>query len=318
MDSASRELNRRLVSRMLLSRLAEERIAEIYPRREVRSPTHFYIGHEAVAAGVCEALEREDLLFPYYRSHGWYLAKGGDLNAMMAELFGKSTGCSGGWGGSMHLIDLEAGVMGTSAIVGSSIPHAAGAALALRMRGRDSVAVVSLGDGAVEEGVFHETLNFAALRKLPVLFVCENNLYSVETPLTDRQVQPELFRYAKAYGIPGVRVDGNDVRAVHQAAADAVARARKGEGPVFLECLTYRFLEHCGPNEDLHLDYRSVEEVRRWRAQEPLERAKDLVSEAEAAEMAREIGSRIDEALEFARSSPFPERLFPEEAGHEV
>lgn len=314
MNSASRELNRRLYAQMLLIRRVEERLAAIYPEREVRSPTHFCIGHEAVAVGVCEALGREDPVFPYYRSHGWYLAKGGDLNAMVAELFGKATGCSGGWGGSMHLIDLEAGVMGTSAIVGGSISHAAGAALAMRMRGKDSVAVVSLGDGAVEEGVFHETLNISALRKLPILFICENNLYSVDTPIADRQVQPELYRYTEAYGIPGVRVDGNDVRAVHEAATDAAARARKGDGPTFLECLTYRFLEHCGPNEDLYLDYRSVEEVDRWRAREPLERAKGLVSEAEADEMDREIASRIDEALAFARSSPFPERLLPEGA----
>ncbi len=314
MDSASRELNRRLYAQMLLIRRMEERLATIYPEREIRSPTHFCIGHEAVAVGVCEALGREVPVFPYYRSHGWYMAKGGDLNAMAAELFGKATGCSGGWGGSMHLIDLEAGVMGTSAIVGGSISHAAGAALAIRMRGGDSVAVVSLGDGAVEEGVFHETLNISALRKLPLLFVCENNLYSVDTPIADRQIQPELYRYTEAYGIPGVRVDGNDVRAVHEAATDAAARARKGDGPTFLECLTYRFLEHCGPNEDLYLDYRSAEEVDRWRAREPLERAKDLVSETEAAELDREIASRIDAALEFARSSPFPERLLPEGA----
>jgi len=172
-----------------------------------------------------------DLLYAYYRSHGWYLAKGGELNAMLAELFGRATGCSKGWGGSMHLIDLEAGVMGTSAIVAGSMSQAAGGALSLSMRGSDAIAIVPFGDGAIEEGVFHETLNLAGLRKLPLVLVCENNTYATNTGIADRQAQTDIYRHAAGYGLPGVLVDGNDVIAVHQAAREAADRARDEAAP---------------------------------------------------------------------------------------
>ncbi len=314
MSNASPELKRRLYYGMLLIRRVEERIKAVYHLKEMRSPPHLYMGHEAVAVGVCVALRPGDLVFPYYRSHGWLLAKGGDLNAMMAELFGRETGCSRGWGGSMHLIDLKAGVMGTSAIVGGTMSHAAGAALTFRMQGKDSVAVVSLGDGTVEEGVFHETLNFAALRKLPVVFVCENNLYATNTHIRDRQAQPEIYRHAERFGLPGVVVDGNDVLLVHAEAEKAVARARKGQGPTLLEFRTYRILEHCGINEDHELGYRTLEEVRQWQARGPLEKAKHLVAEAEVRKITEEIDARIDQAFQYARSSPWPATLFPEGA----
>jgi TPP-dependent pyruvate/acetoin dehydrogenase alpha subunit len=298
---------------MLLIRRVEERIKADYHLREMRSPPHLYMGHEAVAVGVSAALRADDLVFPYYRSHGWYLAKGGDLRAMMAELFGRETGCSRGWGGSMHLIDLRAGVMGTSAIVGGTIPQAAGAALTFRMRGQSSIAVVSFGDGATEEGVFHETLNFAALRKLPLVFVCENNLYATNTHIRDRQARPEIWTHAARFGIPGVQADGNDVLAVHSEARKAVARARRGRGPTLLEFRTYRLLEHCGVNEDHHLGYRTLAEVRRWRARGPLERARRFVTPAEVQQMTAEIDARIDDAFAYARSSPFPAALVPVE-----
>lgn len=312
--SLSAPVRRDLYYKMRLIRQVEERIRASYDLREMRSPTHLYIGHEAIAAGVCAALQPDDLVFPYYRSHGWYLAKGGELNALMAELFGRGTGCSRGWGGSMHLIDIKAGVMGTSAIVGGTIPHAVGAALALRMQGTSGVAAVSFGDGAVEEGVFHETLNFAALRKLSVIFICENNLYSVNTHIRYRQAQVEIFRRAESYGLPGVLVDGNDAVAVYHQAAQAIARARRGDGPTLLECRTYRFLEHCGTNEDHALGYRTAEEVAQWRARDPLELGKPLVDEVEAEAIVREIEARIDEAFSYARSSPFPAALFPDGA----
>lgn len=312
-EPLSAQVRRDLYYRMQLIRQVEERIQASYHLREMRSPAHLYIGHEAVAAGVCAALRQDDLVFPYYRSHGWYLAKGGDLNAMMAELFGRETGCSKGWGGSMHLIDVKAGVMGTSAIVGGTIPHAAGAALALRMQGRTSVVAVSFGDGAVEEGVFHETLNFAALQQLPIVFICENNLYSVNTHIRDRQAQVEIFRRAESQGLPGVLVDGNDAEGVYREAAHAIARARGGDGPTLLECRTYRFIEHCGVNEDPDLGYRAAEEVARWRARDPLELGKRLIEAAAAERMTREIELHIDEAFSYARSSPFPTALFPEE-----
>lgn len=310
--SLSAPVRRDLYYKMRLIRQVEERIKARYHLREMRSPPHLYVGHEAIAAGVCAALQPADLVYPYYRSHGWYLAKGGDLNALMAELFGRETGCSRGWGGSMHLIDLRAGVMGTSAVVGGTISHAAGAALALRMQGHTAVVVVSFGDGAVEEGVFHEALNFAALRKLSVIFVCENNLYSVNTHIRDRQAQVEIFRRAESQGLPGVLVDGNDAVAVYHQAAQAIARARAGEGPMLLECRTYRFAEHCGVNDDHDLGYRTAEEVSQWRSRDPLESGRRLVDEAETEEMARTIEAAIDEAFSYARSSPFPTTLFPD------
>jgi TPP-dependent pyruvate/acetoin dehydrogenase alpha subunit len=311
---ASGELKRDLYGRMLLVRRVEERIKAVYHLREMRSPPHLYMGHEAVAAGVCATLRPDDVVFPYYRSHGWYLAKGGDLKAMLAELHGRETGCSHGWGGSMHLIDLRAGVMGTSAIVGGTISHAAGAALTFRMRRQDRVAVVSFGDGAIEEGVFHETLNFAALRKLPLVFVCENNLYATNTHIRDRQAQPEIYRHAERFGFPGVRADGNDVLAVYQLARTAVARARRGDGPSLLEFQTYRILEHCGINEDHELGYRTLNEVRRWQAKGPLQKGKRLASEADVRRMTAEIDAQIDAAFEYARSSPFPASLLAEGA----
>ena len=311
---AARELKLDLYRRMLLVRRVEERIQAVYHLREMRSPPHLYMGHEAIAAGVCAALRNDDVVFPYYRSHGWYLAKGGDLKAMMAELYGRETGCSRGWGGSMHLIDVAAGVMGTSAIVAGTISHAAGAALTFRLRGQDRVAVVSFGDGATEEGVFHETLNFAALRKLPVVFVCENNLYATNTHIRDRQARPEIHAHAERFGLPGVRAEGNHVLAVYGAATTAVARARRGEGPTLLEFLTYRIFEHCGINEDHQLGYRTLEEVQQWRARGPLEQARDFVTPAERERMAAEIDARIDEAFAYARSSPFPAYLFAEGA----
>lgn len=310
----SDQLKQDLYFRMLLIRRVEERIRAVYHLREMRSPPHLYMGHEAVAVGVCAALRRDDVVFPYYRSHGWYLAKGGDLNAMMAELFGRETGCSRGWGGSMHLIDIAAGVMGTSAIVGGTISHSAGAALTFRMQGRDSVAAVSFGDGAIEEGVFHETLNFAALRKLPVLFVCENNLYATNTHIRLRQAVPEIHRHAERYGIPGHYADGNDVAVVYAEAAAAVARARRGEGPSLLEFETYRIFEHCGINEDHDLGYRTLEEIEAWKARGPLEKARHLVGAAELTRMEQEIQARIDRAFEYARSSPWPASLFAEGA----
>jgi pyruvate dehydrogenase E1 component alpha subunit len=292
---------------MVRMRMVEERIAAIYPDREIRSPTHLYIGQEAVAAGVCRALGREDVVAGNYRSHGWYLAKGGDLQAMVDELFGRATGCSGGWGGSMHLIDVAAGVLGTSAIVAGGISHAVGAALADRLLGRSTVAVAAFGDGAVEEGPFHECLNFAVLRRLPVLFVCENNLWAAFAPLADRQPPVEIHRRAAAYGLPGVAVDGNDALAVHAAAAEAAARARRGEGPTLLECRTYRWLEHCGPGDDVPQGFRPAEELAAWRARCPIERLRGAVTPAEDQALRAAVAAEIDGALARARRAPWPE-----------
>jgi pyruvate dehydrogenase E1 component alpha subunit len=287
-------------------RMVEEKIVEIYPDREVRSPAHLYIGQEAVAAGVCAALERDDVVVANYRSHGWYLAKGGRLQAMMDELFGRATGCSGGWGGSMHLIDAEAGLMGTSAIVAGGIPHAVGCALADTLQGRRSVSIAAFGDGAVEEGGFHESMNFSALRRLPVVFVCENNLWAAFSPLSDRQPQPEVHRRAASYGMPGMMADGNDVVAVYDATMDAVRRAREGRGPTLLEFNTYRWLEHCGPNDDVTVGLRRAEDVAAWRQRCPIERARRFVSDADDRRIRTEVATEIEEALAAARRAPWP------------
>ena len=310
----SGQLKRFLYEQMLLLRRTEERIVADYPLREMRSPPHLSMGHEAIAVGVCATLTAEDIVYPYYRSHGWYLAKGGDMKAMIAELHGRENGCSGGWGGSMHLIDLKAGVMGTSAIVAGTVSHAVGAALAFQIGHKKNVAVVTFGDGAVEEGVFHEALNFAALRKLPVIFICENNLYATNTHIRDRQSQTEIWKRAEGYGLPGSCIDGNNAVAVFGQSQKAVLRAREGKGPSLIECKTYRFLEHCGIGEDHDLGYRTLEEVNVWRKKDPLEKGKSWVSVSEMAEMTKKIDAMIDDAFRHAKSSAFPKKLFPSEA----
>lgn len=300
-------LERSLYETMVRMRMIEEKIAEIYPEREIRSPTHLYIGQEAVAAGVCSTLDRQDAVAANYRSHGWYLAKGGSLRAMMDELFGRATGCSGGWGGSMHLIDVEAGVMGTSAIVGGGISHAVGSALADRMLGRPQVSVAVFGDGAVEEGPWHECLNFAVLKRLPVVFLCENNLWAAFAPLKDRQPPVAIHKRAESYGMPAVLVDGNDALAVHHAAAAAVGRARRAEGPTLVECSTYRWFEHCGPNDDVSQGFRSSEELDAWKARCPIERMRPLVTDEDDRAIRAAVASEIEEALSHARGAPLPE-----------
>ena len=261
---------------MLRIRLVEERIAERYPQQEMRCPVHLCIGQEAVAAGVCAALTREDYVMSGHRSHGHYLAKGGSLKAMMAELYGKATGCSRGKGGSMHLVDLEVGFLGATPIVGATIPIAVGTAFASLMRGESRVSVVFFGDAAPETGAFHESLNFAALKRLPVVFVCENNLYSTASPLSVRQPDGlELVERGRGHGVASEQGDGNDAVEVYERARRAVERARRGEGPTFLEFKTYRWREHCGPYYDNDLGYRSESEFQEWQGRCPLTRLKE-------------------------------------------
>lgn len=294
---------------MLRLRLIEERLAAIYHQAdEIKTPMHLYTGQEAVAVGVCAALRPVDIVSVYHRSHGWYIAKGGDLNAMMAELMGKEAGCSGGWGGSMHLLDVASGVMGSSSILAATVPHAVGAALAFQMKGEDRVAVATAGDAAIEEGVFHESLNWASLKKLPVIFVCENNLYSTTTPMRDRQPCVEIYKRAEGYGMPGVRCDGNDVCDVYRKAAEALNRARQGEGPSLIEAMTYRWREHVGPNYDWDAGYRTKQEVEDWMKHCPI---KALAAEFPAQEVQSyrdEFEKEIDGALAFARQAAFPRK----------
>ena len=306
---------RSLLRGMLRIRMIEERIKALYAEQEMRCPTHFSIGQEAAAVGVCARLTREELITSAHRSHAHYLAKGGDLRAMLAELYGKVTGCARGKGGSMHLIDRDAGFLGAVPIVGATIPIGVGAALSSVMRGRPRLSVIFFGDAATETGVFHESLNFAAIHKLPIVMVCENNLYSVLTPLRWRHPDGrEIAQLARGHGVVTLQGDGNDADVVHALAGEAVEHARGGRGPVFVELATYRWLEHCGPNDDQHLGYRPPGEFAAWQARDPLRlytqrlRSRGLVSDADLAAMTSAITTEIDDAVTFARSSPFPAR----------
>lgn len=308
------EIWKRMFCNMLRIRLVEERIAELYPEQEMRCPVHLCIGQEAVAAGVCANLSREDYVLSGHRSHGHYLAKGGDLKSMMAELYGKATGCSGGKGGSMHLVDLSAGYLGAAPIVGSTIPISVGTALGSVMRGEDRITVIFFGEGATEEGVFHESLNFALIRNLPVIFVCENNFYSVFSPISVRQPEcREVFELARGHGMDSFQGNGNDVLVVYELAQHAVDKARQGGGPTFLEFETYRWREHCGPNYDNDLEYRTESEFQKWKDRCPIETFKERLLEAEIVtdqnlqNMADDISREIEEAVAFAQECPFPD-----------
>jgi pyruvate dehydrogenase E1 component alpha subunit len=308
------ETSRRLYYEMLRIRMIEEKIAELYPEQEMRCPVHLCIGQEAVAAGVCAHLSRVDYVLSGHRSHGHYLAKGGDLKAMMAELYGRVTGCSGGKGGSMHLVDLSVGFLGATPIVGSTIPIAVGTALGSMMRGEPRVTVIFFGEGATEEGVFHESINFAALKQLPVVFVCENNLYSVYSPLSVRQPRGrEVFLLARGHEVESHQGDGSDVVEVSRLAEQAIRKAREGGGASFVEFKTYRWREHCGPYYDNHLGYRTEEEFLEWKRRDPIEMFgtrllnEGVLPSQGVHEMTTTLKAEIEEAVAFAKASPFPE-----------
>ncbi|HXA97657.1 MAG TPA: thiamine pyrophosphate-dependent dehydrogenase E1 component subunit alpha [Candidatus Dormibacteraeota bacterium] len=302
-----------LLRDMIRIRRVEETLADLYPSQEMRTPTHFSIGQEAAAVGVCAALRHNDVVYSGHRCHAHYLAKGGDLRSMVAELYGRETGCARGRGGSVHLNDPGAGVIASSAILGQTMAVAVGTALAFTMDGCDRVAATFFGDGTVEEGIFHETLNFAVMRRAPVLFVCENNGFSTHTRLDVRQpASVSIHARAASYGMPSRLVDGNDVFAVSEAAREAVAHARRGAGPFFLECTTYRWREHVGPLWDYDKGYRTKAEVDSWIARCPIRRASErLLSEGvctpeRIAAMVRASQLEVDEAVAAARAASFP------------
>jgi pyruvate dehydrogenase E1 component alpha subunit len=284
----------------------------------MRCPTHLSIGQEAAAMGVGLVLKHTDLAVSTHRSHAHYLSKGGDLKAMLAEIYGKSAGCSRGRGGSMHLIDTTVGFMGSTAIVSNSTPVGVGLALSLQLRKSSAVSAVFFGDGSIEEGAFYESANFAAVRKLPVLFICENNFYSVYSNIHVRQpVGRKIYRMVEAIGVPSALVDGNNPNAVYEAAEAAVARIRQGEGPFFLELTTYRWREHCGPNYDNDIGYRTEDEFQEWKKRDPIfcfeqKLLVDCVLDMPTLKrMEDEIQTEIQAAFNFADNSPYPE---PEEA----
>ena len=289
-------------------RRVEEEVARVYPSDKIKSPVHLSIGQESVAVGVCEALRPDDVVFITYRSHAGYLAKGGDLKAMIAEMYGKITGCAKGKGGSMHLVDVQRGVMGASAVVGTTIGNAIGYAYALKYQRKDSIVISFFGDGGSDEGVFHESLNFAALKELPIIFVCENNGYAIHTAQKKRQKQTDLCTRARAYGMPAERVDDADVFTIYDKVSAAVKALRDGKaGPFFFECLTYRWKEHVGPGDDYHLGYRTKEEATWWIENDQVKKVGTMLKSGDRIRIENEVEAEIKEAFEFAESSPFPE-----------
>lgn len=292
---------------MTLIRRAEERIAEMVESGEVRCPCHLYIGQEAVAAGVCAALTTADTVWGGHRSHGHYLAKGGSLAGLFGEVLLKATGCAGGRGGSMHLAAPEVGIPGTVPIVAGTVSLAGGAAFAYKLRGENTVAVAFFGDGTLEEGHVHESMNLAALYRLPLVLICENNLYASHLHWSERRVADNLYRAGEFHSVPGERVDGNDVVAVHAAAQTAVKRARSGDGPTLIECRTFRWRGHVGASFDLDVGVERRGELAEWLPRDPLRRVADELIERGVLDLERReqaINDRVNTAVEQARAAP--------------
>ncbi len=313
MDYRNKEPLRRLYYDMLRIRMVERHIESLYHLDEMKTPIHLCIGQEAVSVGVCAALEREDTIQSNHRGHGHYLAKGGDLPALIAELYCRETGCSKGRGGSMHLVDASVGHLGSSSIVGGGIPIGTGMALAAMMLNKRQVCAVFFGDGAADEGVLYESLNFAMLKRLPCVFVYENNQWSVCSHVTTRQPCASLFHRLDPEFMSTALVDGNDVVAVYKTSCAAVARARSGGGPSFIECKTYRVRGHAGAYSDADLGYRTQEEITEWEDGKcPIQglRAKaladEILTEADLATMEQEIAREISDAFAYAQKSPLP------------
>ena len=297
-----------LLREMLRIRRFEEKAAEMYSLQKIHGFLHLYIGEEATGVGAMQAFTPEDAIVATYREHGQALARGTPAKVLMAEMFGKATGCSHGHGGSMHFFDASRRFFGGYAIVGGGLPIAVGLALADKLRNRQTVTACYFGDGAVAEGEFHESLNLASLWKLPVVFLCENNLYAMGTALSRHQAQTNISLKAQAYGVASAAVDGMDVLAVEAAARQAVDYVRRGNGPFLLELRTYRFRAHSMSDPDL---YRAKQEIEEWKKRDPIvlfqSRLKDagLLTESEVARMEAEVGAEIEEAVRFAESSPW-------------
>lgn len=304
------DLDRRIYETMVSIRSFETKLQELSRKGVLRGSVHFCIGQEAVAAGVCAALEPGDYITSTHRGHGHAIAKGARMDLMIAELLGKATGYCKGKGGSMHIADLELGHLGANGIVGGGIPIATGAALGIRQLGLPNVVAAFFGDGATNQGAFHEALNLAALWKLPVVFVCENNQFGMTTPLAEASAQPDLTQRAIAYDMPGARVDGMDAREVHRVTVKAVERARTGKGPTLLVMETYRFEGHYIGDP---LVYRTKEEVEEWRARDPILRQRKylvkagIATEAELDRIHADIARKLDEGVLFAQASPDPD-----------
>ena len=296
-------------------RICEESFVPAILDGTVRCPVHLYTGEEAVAVGLCGALDETDYILGTHRSHGHYLAKGGSLRSLVAEVFCREDGCSRGRGGSMHLVDPEHGMLGAAPIVGGTISLALGAALAAHIRRDKRVVVSFFGDGATGEGVLYEAMNFAAVKRLPLIFACENNLYSTHMPIGEIRVETPIVEMARPFGMTAYQVDGNDVLAVREVADKAIARCRAGQGPVFLEFLTYRMRGHVGPNDNIQgtqTDIRPIEEIDRWRVRDPIAQleatllARTDVDRADLTRLVDQVHEEIGAAYADAHRSPQP------------
>ncbi|MFH1771950.1 MAG: thiamine pyrophosphate-dependent dehydrogenase E1 component subunit alpha [Candidatus Omnitrophota bacterium] len=298
---------------MLRIRMIEDAIGEEYPKDEMKTPIHLCTGQEAIPAGVCKYLKKDDYVLSNYRGHGHYLAKGGDLRSLIAELYGRDTGCCRGRGGSMHIVDVSVGIVGTSAIVGGGVPIATGIGLASVLEKNSRVSVVFFGDGAVDEGVLYESINFSMLKKLPVIYACENNFYAVCSHQSKRQPRDNIYCRFQGCGIPGYRVDGNNVIEVYQIAKNVIDNARRGGGPAFIEFRTYRWKGHSGNDSDVSLGYRTQEELDEWVKRCPLKNFENfllderIIAKEQIRLFEQDIDKEIQEAFEFAQKSPFPD-----------
>ncbi len=302
-----------LLRKMLFIRRFEEKIVDVYSEQDMKTPVHLCIGEEAIAVGVCANLNRDDYIFTTHRSHGHCLAKGMDPKQLLAEFYGRKTGYCKGKGGSMHPASVEHNVLGTSAIVGGGIPIAVGTALASWMKKDNRVSVTFFGDGATEEGTFHESMNFASLKRLPVVFVCENNFYATNSPISARQPHDNIAKKAEGYGMPGIQIDGNDVIQVYRTAKEVIQVARNGGGPTLIECRTYRWKGHVGTDYDYEKGCRPRQELEEWMNKCPINSYKDyliesgIISNTEFQAMISEIDSALQCAITFAKESPFPD-----------
>jgi pyruvate dehydrogenase E1 component alpha subunit len=307
-----------MYKKMFEIRCFEEKVFELYAQNLVPGTIHLYAGEEAVAVGVCSNLRKDDYITSTHRGHGHCIAKGAELKRIMAEILGKKTGYCKGKGGSMHIADFNVGMLGATAVVGAGLPIAVGAGLSIKLKGTDNVVACFFGDGASNQGTFHEAINMAAVWKLPVIFVCENNVYAMGTRHSTVMLLENIADRAIAYGIPGVAVDGNNVLAVYEGARKAVERARKGEGPTLIECKTYR---HKGHSRIDPAKYRPKEEVEEWLRKDPIKRLKErllqtnVLLEAEIRQIEKGVSAEIEEAVKFALESPHPS---PEEALEDV
>ncbi len=300
---------------MQLFRAVEETIASKYYENKMRCPVHLAIGQEAVSAAFSQVVKRSDFAMSSHRAHLHFLAKGGSLRAMIAEIYGKKSGCSSGKGGSMHLIDLKVNFMGSTAIVGNTIPVSAGLALASKIKKEKNITYVFFGDGAIEEGAFYETVNFAIVKNLPIIFICENNLYSVYTSLISRQPKNrKIFKMVEAMGIKTYKADGNDVHKCYETFLNSKNYLIKKNRPVFIEFETYRHLEHCGPNNDDVLRYRSKKEIEKWKKKDPLKKfenlliKKNIINKQKIYLIKKKIKKTINLAFDKAEKDKFPKQ----------